>query len=395
MTTTSPEPMLADSAAEFVADPARFAGIRGVPEYVARRIPAWSAFGIDVAAVVDMIRGRHLRPTSAAWVAAFTSAGDLQVASAHLAQRTGSSQEAAAAWLEASASYFLARWPSPAPDRPDAWEAYARHRSAYLAAAEHFAHPFHVVTVPFQGTEIVAYLHRSAVGSARPPLALLCGGIDIWKSDLFVHRIARSLLECGVDVVAVDIPGTGECPVRPAPGAALVFTALIDHLVSQGQVASQLGFVGLSFGGYWATTVGLTDRRVAAVVNIGGPLHHAFQSSWLRRLPPATFASLANSLGVDHNKDPQAALNSLAGMSVVSQGILREPHRPAFLAVNGARDEQVPIADLNLVTEYGLAQDTLVFGDDRHCASYHATLHMPFVARWLAAELRATSAVPV
>jgi esterase FrsA len=383
--------MLASSAAEFVADPVRFAGICGVPEYIARRIPAWSAFGMDVAAVVEMIRASNLRPTSEAWVAAFTTAGDRHAASARLAERTGSSQEAASAWLQASANYFLARWPSPPPDRPDAWDAYARHRTAYLAAAKHFAHPFDVVTLPFEGTEVVAYLHRSPVGSARPPVALLCGGIDIWKSDLFVHRIARSLLECGVDVVAVDIPGTGQCPVRPGPGAARVFTALIDHLVTQGHVASRLGFVGLSFGGYWATTIGLTDRRVAAVVNIGGPLHHAFQRSWLRQLPPATLASLANSLGVDHSRDPERVLSSLTRMSLVSQ-VLREPHRPAFLAVNGARDEQVPIADLNLLTEHGLTQDTLIFGDDRHCASYHTTLHLPFVAHWLAAKLGATTA---
>jgi esterase FrsA len=387
-TTSSAQSMLASSAAEFVADPARFAGIHGVPPYVARRIPAWAACGMDVAAVVDVIRAGELRPGTQAWVAAFVDAGDRQVAAARLADGSLPSDVAAAAWLSASSSYFLARWPSPAPDRPDAWEAYNRHRAAYLAAARHFAHPFQVLTVPYEGREVVAYLHRSPVSSVPSPLALVCGGIDVWKSDLFIHRIVRSLLECGVDVAAVDIPGTGECPVRPGPRAARMFTAVIDHLVLHGHVASRLGFVGLSFGGHWATTIGLTDRRVAAVVNIGGPLHHAFQPSWLRRLPPATLGSLANSLGIEHDTDPDGVLSALAGMSLVSKGLLREPHRPAVLAVNGAQDEQVPIADLHLLSDYGLTQDTLIFGDDRHCASYQAPLHVPFVARWLAAQLQ-------
>jgi esterase FrsA len=320
-------------------------------------------------------------------VAAFTEAGDRQVASARLANEAGSAERAAAAWLGASFSYFLARWPSPGPNRPDAWDAYARHTAAYLAAARHFPYPFEVLTVPFESTEVVAYLHRCAVDLVPRRLALVCGGIDVWKSDLAVHQIARSLIQCGIDVVTVDIPGTGQSPVRPGRTAGRVFTRLIDHLSGSGDVAPLVGVLGLSFGGHWATTVGLTDRRVAAVVNIGGPLHHAFRRPWLEQLAPATVASLANSLGLDHTTDADRVISSLTGMSVVSRGLLREPHRPAFLTVNGARDEQVPIADLHLLTEHGIVQDTLVFGDDRHCASYHTALYLPFVARWLAAEL--------
>src|SRR5918912_794058 len=227
MTTTSPAtPMVADSAAEFVADPTRFASISGVPDEVARRIPGWASLGIDVGPIVEVIRARGLRPGAADWVAAFTRAGDRQAASARITEGAGSSAPAAAAWLGASFSYFLARWPSPAPNRPDAWDAYARHTAAYLAAARHFPYPFEVVTVPFDETEVVAYMHHCAVGRVPRPLALVCGGIDVWT---------------------VDIPGTGQSPVRPGPGAVRVFTVVIDHLLAGGGVAPHIGVVGLSF----------------------------------------------------------------------------------------------------------------------------------------------------
>jgi esterase FrsA len=294
---------------------------------------------------------------------------------------------ARSAFLAASFWYFLARWPSPGPDRADAWHAYTRHRVAYLAAARHFRHHVEVLTAPIPGGRLVGYLHRPAGPPGSGALALVCGGIDVWKSDPAIDAITTSLLARGISVVTIDIPGTGESPVRAAAGRDHAFRALLDQLLTRRDIdAERLGAVGLSFGGHWATRLGLTDPRIRAVVNIAGPLHHAFQRDWLARLPPATLASLANSLGLDTRHSEQV-ISTLQGMSLVAQGLLHQPHRPAFLVVNGARDEQVPIADLHLLTEHGIAQDSLIFGTDRHCASYATPLHRPFIADWLAAHL--------
>jgi esterase FrsA len=56
--------------------------------------------------------------------------------------------------------------------------------------------------------------------------------------------------------------------------------------------------------------------------------------------------------------------------------------------VNGAQDEVVPIADLELLGEQGIEQDSVVFAQDRHVASYNFDLHLPFSAAWLADKLK-------
>jgi hypothetical protein len=114
---------IAATTSQFLRDPARYTGLRGVPDFVARRLPGWATHGADVDTVVGTIRRGALQPTTAAWVAAFTRLGDQQVATADSADRAANRERAAAAFFAASFYYFLARWPSPARDRADAWEA--------------------------------------------------------------------------------------------------------------------------------------------------------------------------------------------------------------------------------------------------------------------------------
>jgi hypothetical protein len=75
---------------------------------------------------------------------------------------------------------------------------------------------------------------------------------------------------------------------------------------------------------------------------------------------------------------------------LVTQGLLHpRPDQPALLSIAGGRDEAVPLSDLTVLAEHGVASDTLLFADDRHVASANRALHLPLAARWLAARLRA------
>ena len=124
-------------------------------------------------------------------------------------------------------------------------------------------------------------------------------------------------------------------------------------------------------------------------MNLGGPAHYAFQPEWVSKLPIGTLINLAATLGVDFQEAGIVGLaGRLAEMSLVTQGLFSSPCQPALLSVNGARDEVVPIADLKLLGEQGIKQDSVVFAQDRHVASHNFALHLPFSAAWLADKLK-------
>jgi fermentation-respiration switch protein FrsA (DUF1100 family) len=120
---------------------------------------------------------------------------------------------------------------------------------------------------------------------------------------------------------------------------------------------------GRSWSGYWAAKLAVTEReRLLGSIVHGGPIHHYFQPDWLR-------ASLATSeylydylqakcsmLGARNLED---MLVRARGFSLLDAGLLDRPSAPV-LAVNGARDSQIPIADLYVLLEHGTAKEAWV-----------------------------------
>ena len=378
--------------------PAPGAG-RALPGALAPRVPNWLADGIDAAALRDALdrlpAGQG--PASPAWVGHFSAVGDDHAHAADAAAAAGDGPAAHRAYLSAAFFYFLARFPHfLGPDTAAARAAYARHRAAYLQASRYFDPPLQVVRLPFEGAEIVGYLRipTTATGS-RPPVVVLSGGIDYWKSDSELHTIAETLLGEGLATFALDMPGTGESPLPNGPTAERIYSAAIAHLAARTDLdGGRVGVYGLSFGGHWAVKLALTDPRVRAAVNVSGPIHHAFTPAWLATIAPGTLATLAATLGrpLPALGGPPGLARALAPLSLETQGLLRaRPNRSAILSIAGGRDEVVPLADLTVLTDHGIAQDTLLFADDRHVASANRALHLPLAARWLGVRLRAAA----
>ena len=113
------------------------------------------------------------------------------------------------AYFKAFNYYRIGRY--PVPSSPGKMACYRSARLVYLKAARYFDPPLEVVEIPFEGSKIVGYLQIPPC-AAPPPLVIHWGGVDGWKEDRL--RNSRILHRAGLATFAMDIPGTGENPLR-------------------------------------------------------------------------------------------------------------------------------------------------------------------------------------
>ncbi len=255
--------------------------------------------------------------------------------------------------------------------------------------------PLEVVRIPFAGKESVAYLRLPA--NVRPaPLVFAISGLDSRKEDFAAY--SERYLEHGVGLFAVDLPGTGEAPIGVATfDSDRMFSAALDYLATRRDVdAGRIVVQGRSWSGYWAAKLAITERaRLRGTVVHGGPIHGYFQPDWLR-------ASLATG---EYLYDYFQAKAQLVGATTLDElldrmrrfslrdaGLLDEPSAP-MLIVNGARDSQVPLADMFVLLEHGDAKEAWVNPAGGHMGrspqwSSHAIFEQ-VVMPWMLRQLQA------
>jgi dienelactone hydrolase len=256
--------------------------------------------------------------------------------------------------------HHFARWPTE--NTPAKQHARRRALEAFRAYAQLLDPPIETVRIPFEGKDIIAYL-RLPAGARPAPLVFAIAGLDSRKEDFAAHT--DGYLNQGLGLFAIDLPGTGESPHAVADvDSDRIFTAALDYLAQRPEVdARRIVVQGRSWSGYWAAKLAITEReRLRGSVVHGGPIHHYFRPDWLR-------ASLATGeylydylqakcamLGA---RDLEDMIARAQRFSLLDAGVLDRPSAP-MLVVNGARDSQIPIADLYLLLEHGDAKEAWV-----------------------------------
>ena len=293
------------------------------------------------------------------WVLAFSSVADQHQERAQALEtrdRAGAAKEYWQAWR----LFHFARWPTE--NTPAKRLAKQRAVEAFRQYATLAAPPIEVVRIPFEGREIVAYLRLPA--NARPaPLVFGIAGLDSRKEDVAAH--SDGYVGNGLGLFAIDLPGTGESPHAAAEiHSDRIFSAALDYLAQRPDVdAGRIVVQGRSWSGYWAAKLAVTERaRLRGAVVHGGPIHHYFQPQWLT-------TSLATGEYLYDYQEAKCAMHGASGLdellakarpfSLLELGLLDQPSAPMLL-VNGARDSQIPIADLYLLLEHGDAKDAWV-----------------------------------
>ncbi len=293
-----------------------------------------------------------------AWAAAFMRIGDryMQQGKALLAN---SPREAAEAFRHGWETYNTARWPTE--NSPLKREAYAKALEAFQAYGRLMDPPLELVRIPFEGREIVGYLRLPP--NVRPaPLMIGISGLDTRKED--VAAASDPLIRRGIAVLALDMPGTGQAPIKVDVGAERMYSRVLDHLQTRKDIDPKRIVVrGQSWSGYWAALLAYTEReRLRGAVVHGVGIHGYFQPDFQRTglstreylfdLFPARSAIF----GV---KTLDEFLAYGLRLSLLAQGWLDKPSAPMLL-VNGERDTQQPISDLYLMMKHGEPKDAWV-----------------------------------
>lgn len=287
------------------------------------------------------------------WAKVWTDVGDTVMAEAEAETDPVGQGEL---FKTAFSTYTMGRFPTPTAVGKKA--AYDKALAAYMRYAALLPQKMEVVRIPFEGSEIIGYF-RKPEGTGPFPLMVQCGGLDFWKEQ--VADEALNYVPHGICVFGVDMPGTGQAPIKGDVGSERMFSAIFDWAETRPDIdATRMFMRGVSWGGHWATRVAILEKdRLLGAINHGGAVHHFFQPEWqlkalgTREYMLDLFGARANVFGV---KTLDEFLEYGPRMSLLIDDQIDKPCAP-MLVMNGAQDSQVPIADQLLLLTRGDAKE--------------------------------------
>jgi esterase FrsA len=314
-----------------------------------------------------------------------------------LAQRGAPREHIAGAYYNGFELCRMGRY--PCASTPGKLQAYRHSMRLFRKAARHFEVPVEVIELPFGKGQLVGYLQVPPRVS-RPPVVMHWGGVDGWKEDR--QRASGMMHARGIATLTVDMPGTGESPLRyPDPDAERGFSTFLDHLSRREDVdGGRMGVWGGSFGAYWAARLAHVEaKRLSAAVFQGGSVHYGLQEKWLRPAfasgasgylfgPGSMFEARSQAMGVATLEEFLAVAPAL---SLLDRGLLDRPCAP-LLCVNGKLDDMAPVDDIYLLLEHGSPKEARVYPKGSHMGR---TPGMPedeitkLITDWLALRLGA------
>ncbi len=286
------------------------------------------------------------------WAAAWSAIGERYEKRAKSEEATKNNEAARDDYFWAFRYYTAARW--PVPNSAGKQKAYQNALAAFRNYGKYLDPPIEQIHIPFEGKDISGYIRLPKV-SGPAPIIFMINGTDSRKEDEIQGR--ESLFRSGIGVIAVDMPGTGEAPIKADEGSERMLSRVLDYLATRPDVDSKRVVTwGVSYGGHWAAILAYTERaRLRGSVVQGGPVHDYYTPEWQKKSLGTPeylfdlFAARAAIYGVT-TLDEFYAFNPR--LSLKNQGLLGKPSAP-MLVLNGEKDSQVPISDLYMLMESG------------------------------------------
>jgi esterase FrsA len=291
------------------------------------------------------------------------------------------------AYADAARYYIVAHYPNPkTPLKKEAFEGSLRTASKGMALGGIAFDPIDF-TAPMGALHVVR--SKPLGDGVKRPVIIVSGGLDGYKEELALllqGSLAGSGVSNGVVLVLVDMPGTGQNPRPLSAKGNEEYSAILDRLASEPDIDSaRIGFMGLSFGGYWAVRLPQVEPRIKAAVNFGGPMTKAFTLSNFGKLPDAFVQAALQVMGVKDVFGLSGVSDSLA--KAVSDGLAS--NLKPLLTINGTDDSVIPMEDTLFPYTAGAPRTFFLVPGDDHCAMGNLELVIGVAKSWLDQQLAA------
>lgn len=234
--------------------------------------------------------------------------------------------------------------------------------------------------IDLDGDSVEGYLVTPA-GGERHPLVIVTNGLEGTVQELAIPLLRYH--DSGMAVFVMEMPGTYAYRQAMSEASEGAYQAVIDKLSRHPRVDPQrMGFVGVSFGAYWAARMAAKSPQLRCAVACGAPTHHSFKIKNTIGIPDIIIRALLNTTGVSTLPSLGMKLQALS-----LHGLYRQIRIP-LLVINGDNDTLLSTQD-SVDLAAGAPQGTLkLYPQDDHCAMGHYREWLDLSQAWLKERLQ-------
>jgi len=337
-------------------------------------IPRWTLHGADIVDINNTLDRISLRQGN--WVQEWEKTAQSYEDKAEAMIKEKNFDDAKYMLMKSSVYYRLAAFPYPMDATQNA--SYQKCVKNFYEANKFFSHPPERKEFTFEGKKIVGNF-RKPLENKRYPLLILIPGLDSNKEELY--WIEDRFLNEGWATFSLDMPGTGESEWPLRVESDRVFQAVFSEFQRNSYILKdKIAVVGFNFGGYFAVRLAAQEPEVLAVVDVAGPMHAAFQTSYLNKLPSYIQAILKKASG----EKEYAGFSKIAGnFSLVKDDLIEKVTCPC-LVINSKNNFFVPVEDAFIFAEKGKRPATIkIFPEDEYGFSEHLSDVYALITDWL------------
>ena len=235
------------------------------------------------------------------------------------------------------------------------------------------------VMIPYEGGHLVGILRKPA-GVVRPPVVVMCVGLDSTKEELDVYE--NIFLARGMATLVFDGPGQGEAeydiPIRG--DYEVPVKAVVDYIETRADLdRERIGIMGVSLGGYYSARAVAFEKRIKACLSFSGPF------SWVEIFDGRNELSRDAFRVRSHCKTMEEAREIARTLTL--QGVAKNITCPIYI-VGGELDNLTPPANAERIAAEVSGPKVLdIVKGGNHVVNNRRYMYQTQAADWMAQHL--------